>query len=106
MKKLSLVFTSLAAVAMTLASCSSEEKYNGLDEDLPKMLPDGRVEARFGAIDNGVEELDDTRSAWQGQFQENIGITAHTEDGSEIFDGYATWNTAPFIVVAHIDLMP
>ena len=82
MKKLSLVFTSLSAVAMTLASCSSEEKYNGLDEDLPEVLPDGRVEARFGAIDNGVEELDDTRSAWQGQFQENIGITAHTEDGS------------------------
>lgn len=95
MKKLSFVFTSLAAVALTLASCSSEEKYNGLDEDLPEVLPDGRVEARFGAIDNGVEELDDTRSAWQGQFQENIGITAHTEDGSEIFDGYDNMEYRP-----------
>ena len=96
MKKLSLIFTGLAAVAaLTLASCSDEDKFSSVmpDEDLPEVLPDGRVEARFGAPEGGgLEVLEDmmrSSSTWNPSlFESHLGIIAYTEDGSEIYDGY------------------
>lgn len=96
MKKLSLIFTGLAAVAaLTLASCSDEDKFSSVmpDEDLPEVLPDGRVEARFGAPEgSGLEVLEDmmrSSSTWNPSvFESHLGIIAYTEDGSEIYDGY------------------
>lgn len=98
------IFTGVTATALVfLASCSSEEKYNGLDNDIPEVLPDGRVEVLFGAPADGVEVIEGdnmmrSSSQWiPSVYDAHIGIIAYTEDGNEIFDGYDNEEYRAFI---------
>lgn len=77
----------LAVGALLLAGCNSEEVENLGNQ--PEVLPDGRVEVMFAAGGGGLEEIDGTRASWSSSYDANIGISAYTEDGNQIFNGYS-----------------